>query len=147
MSGVWRWVPVIVVGGMVGTLTRALLEAALPAAPGGVPWTTLVINVVGSAALGALVQTLALSGEDRGARKALRLGAGTGLIGGFTTYSMFSLETVQLIGGGHAAVGLAYALGSVAAGLGAAALGISLASRLHTPRRGTGRPTGQEERP
>ncbi|MFD1103242.1 CrcB family protein, partial [Schaalia naturae] len=115
------WLPVIVAGGMAGTTARAVLEAAFPAAPGAVPWTTLAINVAGSVLLGALLQGLALSGDDRGWRKAVRLGVGTGVIGGFTTYSTFALETVRLLGGGAAWTGAAYAAGSAAAGLTAAA--------------------------
>lgn len=142
------WLPLIIAGGMAGTLARAALEGARPAAPGGVPWTTFGINIAGSFLLGALLQGLALSGDDRGPRKALRLGVGTGVIGGFTTYSTFALETGRLVTGVSGArsalwVGLGYAASSVAVGLLAAAAGIGTATAIaHRVRGASGDPAG-----
>jgi fluoride exporter len=76
--------------------------------------------------------------DDTGWRRAVRVGCGTGLVGGFTTYSTFILEVERLLQGGHAAVGVLYALVSVVAGLAAAGAGIAIAgalSRSHEPRR------------
>ena len=67
----------------------------------------------------------------RGVRRYLRLGLGTGVMGGYTTYSSFAVETVRLFGEGGAAVfvGIGYALGSVVLGLAAAFAGMWLAAR------------------
>ena len=120
-----RWVPLIVVGGAVGTAARAALEQAFPASPAGVPWVTLIINVAGSFLLGVLLDALARTGPDEGRRRAVRLTLGTGVLGGFTTYSTFMLETVDRLRDGHAALAVAYLVGSIALGLAAAGAGIA----------------------
>ncbi len=111
----------IVVGGMVGTAARAALESALPAAAGLWPWTTFWINVSGSLALGLLAELLA-AGEDVSWRRSVRLGVGTGMLGGYTTYSTFSVETVELLRSGNWLPGLAYPVASLLAGIATAAL-------------------------
>ena len=87
---------------------------------------TFWINVVGSLALGGLLEGIAATGRDTGWRRGLRLGAGTGVLGGFTTYSTFSVETVLLLRSGEWLIGAGYALGSVGAGVLAALLGVRL---------------------
>lgn len=124
----------VAAGGAVGVLARAGIEQAFPAAPGGWPWATFWINVAGSLALGALLEILVRSGPDHGWRRAVRLGCGTGVLGGFTTYSTFAVETLLLADDGAAAVGIAYALVSVVVGVAAAAAGITLAAAAHRGR-------------
>ncbi len=94
-----------------------------------------MINVVGSFVLGVLVEALSAAGPDRGARRAVRLTLGTGVLGGFTTYSTFMVETADRLRDGHLLTALAYLVGSVILGLAAAALGISIASHAHRRRR------------
>ena len=120
----------IVVGGALGTAVRAALENAYPAQPGGWPWATFLINVSGAFVLGLLLEMLARSGPDTGVRQYLRLGVGTGVLGGYTTYSTFAVESVKLLGGGAVPVGLGYAVASVLLGLAAALGGTLLAGRL-----------------
>lgn len=117
----------VAVGASVGTLIRAALERAYPAAPGDWPLTTFLINIVGSLLLGLLLESLLRSGDDTGRRRQMRLLLGTGVLGGFTTYSSFIVEIDQLARTGHPGVGAAYALVSVALGLIAAGVGVSLA--------------------
>ena len=121
----------VAAGGCAGTLVRAALERAWPASPGHLPVTTLALNVVGALALGLLLGAL---GEGR---PRLRLALGTGVLGGLTTHSTFILESHRLLapGGdaGHPVLGAAYLVGSMAAGLGAAGLGLWLAGRLRHP--------------
>ena len=113
----------VAAGATVGTLLRASIELAFPHTPGEWPWATFAINVVGSFALGALIEALALRGPDTGRRRTLRLGVGTGVVGGFTTYSTFVVEIDQLAGAGQAAVAVAYGLVSIVLGVVAAAIG------------------------
>ena len=120
---------VVFAGGVLGTAVRAALESALPAQPGGWPWTTFAINVSGSFLLGLLLETLSRRGPDAGLRRYLRLELGTGVMGGYTTYSTFAVETVRLFGGGAVFIGVGYALGSVVLGLAAALAGMWLATR------------------
>jgi len=117
------WLGVILVGGMLGTGVRSALESLQPAPPGGWPWTTFWINVSGALALGILLELLAETGPDHGWRRGLRLGVGTGVLGGYTTYSTFSVETLNLLGAGAWLTGLGYAVASVVLGLAAAFAG------------------------
>lgn len=131
----WALALLVGLGGCLGTLIRALLENALATGHGRLPVITLAINLVGSLVLGALLEGLARTGDDVGLRKAVRLGVGTGVIGGFTTYSTFAVEVDRLLGGGSAVLGVVYAVVSVVAGLGCAAAGISLARWASTRSR------------
>ena len=121
-----RWLGLIFLGGAVGTALRSLLEGAYGAAPGQWPWATFWINVGGSLLLGALLEGIAASGRDTGWRRGLRLGVGTGVMGGFTTYSTFSVETVALLRSGQGLLAAGYAQASVIAGVLAALLGVRL---------------------
>lgn len=76
------------------------------------PFGTLVVNVVGSAVLGALV-----AAASAGDPTELELLLGTGFCGAFTTYSTFSYETVRLLQERDRLVGVLNALGSLVAGL------------------------------
>ena len=112
-----RLTGLVVLGGMLGTALRAQLEGAFAAPAGGWPWTTFVINVVGSLVLGALLEVLSRTGRDAGWRRAVRVGLGTGVLGGFTTYSSFIVETALLVRDGHAGTGVVYAVVSLVVGL------------------------------
>ena len=132
-SGAVRFVGLallVAAGATVGTLLRASIELAFPHSPGEWPWATFAINVVGSLALGALIEALALRGPDTGRRRMLRLGAGTGVIGGFTTYSTFVVEIDRLATAGAVSVALVYALASVVLGVVAAAVGAGVAASV-----------------
>ena len=119
----------VAAGGTVGVLARALLGQAFPTAPDGWPWVTLGINLAGSFALGVLMAVLQ-RGPDVGRRRAVRLAVGTGVLGGFTTYSTFAVEVVGLLADGLLAAGVAYALLSVTVGVAAAAAGLLLGARV-----------------
>jgi CrcB protein len=91
------------------------------------PWGTLGVNLAGSCAIG-FVLTLAF---DRGlVAPGLRLFLVTGVLGGFTTFSAFSWETLVLVRDGHALAASGYVAGSVLGGLAAALAGSALAARL-----------------
>ncbi|GAA3534071.1 hypothetical protein AFL01nite_21060 [Aeromicrobium flavum] len=119
----------VLLGGAAGTGVRAALEQASPAASGAWPWSTFAINVLGSFLLGLLVLVLAGVG-DEGTRRRLRLALGTGVLGGFTTYSTFIVEVDGLLRDGATGLGVAYALVSVVLGVLAAALGMLLGGRF-----------------
>ena len=125
---VLRWVPLVVVGGAAGTALRAGLGAVFPALPTAVPWTTLAINVAGSFLLGLLIEALAAGDPDRGWRRTVRLTVGTGVLGGFTTYSTVMLETAERVRDGHAIVAIGYLVATVLLGIGAAFAGMAVAS-------------------
>lgn len=124
-----RLLVLVVAGGAAGTLARTVLESTFPAHPGSWPWTTFVINVTGALLLGALLGYLSAVGPDDGLRRDLRLGIGTGVMGGYTTYSSFIVEVDTLLRDGHLATGTLYAVVAVLLGLVAAAAGLSLGAR------------------
>ncbi len=128
----WRLILAVAVGGALGTAAREALTLLAPPI-GGIPWITVVVNVVGAFALGVLLETLALRGPDEGRRRTWRLFAGTGVLGGFTTYSALSTDTVLLLGTSPA-WGALYALGTVLIGFGAGAAGIAAAATVGRAR-------------
>ncbi len=122
----WRFLGLVALGGAIGTGVRAALAAALPSVD-GISWTILAVNVVGAFCLGLLLETLTHAGPDTGRRRALRLFVGTGVLGGFTTYSTLADDTARLLDVGRWGAGTGYALLSVVLGLVAAAAGAWIA--------------------
>jgi fluoride exporter len=90
----------------------------------GFPWPTLLINIAGSALMGLLTGWLAVQGS---APQALRLFIATGVLGGFTTFSTFSLETVLLYERGQVGLAVAYVAASIGVGIAALFLAMRLA--------------------
>lgn len=116
----------VALGGAIGALLRyqsgRLMTHWLGAAVvTAFPWATLVVNVVGSLFMGALAGFLARHGSGG---EQWRLFIGVGVLGGFTTFSSFSLEMMLLIERGQAFEALTYALVSLLAGLTALYLGL-----------------------
>ncbi|MEE4539009.1 MAG: fluoride efflux transporter CrcB [Erythrobacter sp.] len=111
-------------GGAIGAAARFQVGLALVRlAPmtTGFPWATLVVNIIGSLAMGALAGWFARSGA---ASETLRLFLTVGLLGGFTTFSAFSAELVTLLHRGQAGLAIGYAAVSVIAGMAAFVLGL-----------------------
>ena len=118
---------VVVLGGVLGVALREFLLLPFSGGPAAsdslvLPVATLVVNVIGSFALGIVVGRLG----DR--HPLTRAFVGTGVLGGFTTYSAFALQTATLLPAAPVA-GLALAVVSVLLGLAAAALGLHLTRR------------------
>ena len=116
----------VALGGAIGALLRyqsgRLMTHWLgPNVVTAFPWATLTVNVVGSLVMGALAGFLARHGQGG---EQWRLVVGVGVLGGFTTFSSFSLELMLLIERGQAFQALTYALVSVLAGLTALYIGL-----------------------
>ena len=110
-----------VTGGAVGVLARGLILAPV-SEPAAAPWTTLAINVGGSLLLGLIVGWL----DDR--RPLARAFLGTGVMGGFTTYSAFAVATAAWVTAPWQAAGLAAA--SVVLGVLGAIVGLFTGRRI-----------------
>ncbi|MCX7520878.1 CrcB family protein [Microbacterium sp. STN6] len=129
----WHFIALVALGGAVGTAAREGLALAVPDF-GGLPTTIFGINVVGAFLLGLLLETLALAGPDAGGRRVLRLLVGTGMLGGFTTYSTFATGAGLLLDGGSIWLSVLYGVGTVVIGAAATFGGIVLAASVHNAR-------------
>ena len=110
-------------GGALGALARWALSEAVPRSPGGWPWATLGINLLGCLLIGALIALLAARRPDD---ERLRTFLGAGVLGGFTTFSAFAVEVADLARAGSASLAVAYVSVSVLGGLLAVAAGLRL---------------------
>ena len=120
----------VALGGGVGAWLRWLTGIAWicalgPAAAINFPWATLTVNVVGSVAMGLLAGWLARQGSIAGG-EGWRLLLGVGVLGGFTTFSAFSLEFVALIERGALAQAALYVAASLVLGFAGLFAGLSL---------------------
>ena len=118
----------IAAGGAVGAVLRYGVSNGVHALLGrGFPWGTLAVNVLGSLAMGLLyallVERMAVAAEWRGALM-------VGLLGAFTTFSTFSLETLNLVETGEPGRALLNAFASVVACVAAAWIGLSVGRQL-----------------
>jgi len=115
----------VAVAGGVGAATRFVVDGLVKDRLGSAyPWGTTVINVSGSFALG-LLTGLALQAVVTPEWKAV---LGTGLLGGYTTFSTASVETVRLLAAGRRGAAVANGLGMLVACVGVASLGLWLGS-------------------
>lgn len=130
-----RALPVALVfaGGALGCSVREALSLALPTVD-GFPSTILAVNLTGAFLLGLLLDALAGRGPDTGARRGVRLFLGTGVLGGYTTYSALATDTAMLIGGGRTGIGILYAAATVVLGGLMTWLGMVLAALIRRSR-------------
>lgn len=121
--------PVILVmsGGAIGAGLRFGLSRALPVSDGGWPWPTFAANILGGLAMGVLAAWI-LRGDN--SAEPLRLFVGVGVLGGFTTFSAFSLEMARMIERGQTGLAAGYALASVLLALGALFAGMTAAKAI-----------------
>lgn len=118
----------VALGGALGASARYLTGlAALRLLGAGFPWGTVIVNIVGSFAMGLLVVTLAQLGATRFAPLLM-----TGLLGGFTTFSAFSLDAVTLFERGDAFEAVLYIVASVLLSLAALCAGLLIARSFIT---------------
>jgi CrcB protein len=103
----------VCLGGGIGASARHGMNLAVARAVGGdFPWATLIVNVTGSLLMGLLAGYLAFR-AGAGLTQHARLFLATGILGGYTTFSAFSLDTALLMERGAIGQALCYVLGSV----------------------------------
>ncbi|GAA2768227.1 fluoride efflux transporter CrcB [Streptomyces paradoxus] len=98
-------VAVVSLGGGVGATARYAASLWWTTAPKGFPWTTFWVNIAGCAVIGVFMVVIT---EIRPAHPLVRPFFGTGVLGGFTTFSTYAVDIRRLIDGGQAGTGLAY---------------------------------------
>jgi CrcB protein len=126
-------VTAVAVGGAAGALVRYGVATALPVHPGRFPWSTFIVNVSGSLAVGVLL--VLLTERFPRARLARPLLA-TGFFGAYTTFSTYAVDTDNLLRGHDLWLAVAYLAGSLVAGLAAVVAGVALArAAIHLDRR------------
>jgi fluoride exporter len=111
----------VMAGGAIGAGLRYLTGLALPLR-GGWPWGTFAVNLLGGFAMGVLAAAV-MKGN---ASESMRLFVGVGTLGGFTTFSAFSLEGFRMIEGGQWGLALGYSAASVIGSIAALAAGYAL---------------------
>jgi CrcB protein len=120
----------VALGGAIGAVARYQLGRGMthwlgPQVVTTFPWATLAANIIGSLAMGMLAGWMARHGGETNINsEQMRLLLGVGLLGGFTTFSAFSLEMMMLVERGQAASAVTYSAVSVLAGLAALYLGL-----------------------
>jgi CrcB protein len=130
-----RFAPVgcVFIGGVLGTSIRAAFSFLQPTDTAW-PYVTFIVNLCGAFILGLLLEYLSITGKDEGGRKLFRLFAGTGIMGGFTTYGTFILEVDTRFEGHQIWLAVAYAVVSVVCGVALAGLGVVAANRIANSR-------------
>ncbi len=125
-------IALVAAGGAIGTGLRYGLMLLMPPVA-GVPVAILTVNLVGAFLLGLLLEALSEFGPDHGWSRRLRLGIGTGVISGFTTYSTLAADSVTLALASPV-IAVAYGVGTVIIGGLASVAGIATARHLVRPR-------------
>ncbi|MFI9082332.1 fluoride efflux transporter FluC [Streptomyces sioyaensis] len=126
----------IAAGGVLGACARYGATLIWPVAPGAFPWTTFWINVTGSAAMGLLIVLIT---EWTTAHPLIRPFLGTGVLGGYTTFSTYAVDARNLVTGHHTAAALLYITATLAAALTACWAAAALTRLVLLPR-----PIGRE---
>ncbi|MFJ3922621.1 fluoride efflux transporter CrcB [Streptomyces sp. NPDC090022] len=107
-------VAVVALGGAIGASARYGASLIWPTVAGGFPWTTLAVNAVGCAVIGVFMVVIT---DLWSAHRLVRPFFGTGVLGGFTTFSTYAVDIQKLAVGGQARTGLAYLVLTVVAAL------------------------------
>jgi fluoride exporter len=117
----------ISVGGAIGALARWALAEALPHDPGRFPWSTFSANVAGCFMIGVLMVLVVERWSDR---PLVRPFLGTGVLGGFTTFSTYAVDTRGLLAAEQPALAATYLVGTLLVGLLAVVVGLRLTERV-----------------
>lgn len=132
----WDVLLVIAAGGAIGSLARWGLGEALDAGAGDFPWATFVENVSGAFALGVV---MVLAVDVWPPTRYVRPFLGVGVLGGYTTFSTYMLDTRDLVAADRVPLAATYLFGTLGLGLLAVWLGIVLARLAVAPARGARR--------
>ena len=133
---------VVAAGGVLGALGRHAVTAAWPAPPDGFPWATFAVNVSGCLLIGALMVLVARVWAHRPLARPF---LGVGVLGGYTTFSAYAVDTARLVERGELGTAWAYLGGTLVAAVLAVLAGGALAE--WTVRRAPARPAARPGSP
>ena len=115
-------------GGAIGAAGRYVIGIwAMRLFGAGFPWGTLCVNIIGSFLMGVLIETIALK---YAASEEMRVFLATGFLGGFTTFSAFSLEAVLMLQRQQLGLAFSYITASVALSIGGLFVGLIVARAI-----------------
>lgn len=128
----WDLLVAIAVGGVLGSEARYSISLALPHVADSIPWATFLINVSGCALIGVLMVTITeLTSPHRLVRPLL----GVGVLGGYTTFSTYSVEIQQMLAASRPGLALTYLVTTPIAALAAVWAGANTTRLLAGPLR------------
>ncbi|WP_328507926.1 fluoride efflux transporter CrcB [Streptomyces sp. NBC_00391] len=139
-------VAVVAVGGGIGAAARYGASLLWPTGTAGFPWTTFWVNVVGCFVIGLVMVAIT---ERCAAHRLVRPFFGTGVLGGFTTFSTYAVDIQRLMEEGRPATALAYLAATLLAALTAVWLAATTARpalRTRPPRAGFAEPAAAREK-
>jgi CrcB protein len=125
-------VAAVAAGGALGAAARYGAGLIWPTTPGAFPWTTLAINAVGCAIIGVFMVVIT---DGWAVHRLVRPFVGTGILGGFTTFSTYAVDIVRLIDAGRARSALGYLALTLVVALGAVWAAAATTRRLIAGRR------------
>ncbi|MCX5167160.1 fluoride efflux transporter CrcB [Streptomyces antibioticus] len=120
-------VAVVAVGGALGAVARYAASLWWPTETGGFPWTIFWVNVVGCAVIGVFLVVIT---EILEVHRLVRPFFGTGVLGGFTTFSTYAVDIERLFHAGRAGTALAYLAATLCAALAAVWLAAAATRRV-----------------
>ncbi|MBY8866160.1 fluoride efflux transporter CrcB [Streptomyces sennicomposti] len=112
--GQWPVIAAVAVGGAAGACARYGAALLWPTATGAFPWSTFWVNVIGCGVIGVFMVIIT---DVWAAHRLVRPFFGTGVLGGFTTFSTYAVDIQRLVDGGHARTGLLYLAATMLAAL------------------------------
>ncbi|MER7203902.1 CrcB protein [Streptomyces sp. CB01635] len=120
-------VAVVSLGGAVGACARYGAALLWPTSPGAFPWTTMWVNALGCFVIGVFMVIIS---DMWAAHRLVRPFFGTGVLGGFTTFSTYAVDIQQLVDAGRVRTGLVYLAATLLVALAAVGLGVALTRRV-----------------
>jgi CrcB protein len=123
----WALFGAVSAGGVLGACARHAVDLAWPHASAGFPWATFMINVSGCLLIGVLMVLIA---DVWSAHRLLRPFLGVGVLGGYTTFSTYTVDVQRLVAAGAAPTGLLYLAGTALAALAAVYVGVAVTRRV-----------------
>jgi CrcB protein len=121
---------------MLGASGRYSLELALPHSAGSLPWATLVANASGCLLIGVLMVYVVEVSAGALRHRLVRPFLGVGVLGGYTTFSTYTVQSERLLAQGRPLLGFTYLFGTLAVALAAVVAGVAIARTFARRRSG-----------